>query len=103
MYAVIETGGKQYMVEQGSVVRIEKLGVEKGSEVTFDKVLLVGGEGAPKIGTPVVEGASVTGTVLCEDRDRKILVYHKKRRKGHEKKTGHRQPYTEVKVTAISA
>lgn len=103
MYAVIETGGKQYMVEQGTVVRVEKLGAEKGSEITFDKVLLVGGEGAPKIGTPVVEGAVVKGTVLTEGRERKILVYHKKRRKGYEKKTGHRQPFMDVKVTAISA
>ena len=101
MYAVIETGGKQYMVEQGAVIRVEKLGAEKGSEITFDKVLMVGGKGKPTIGTPWVDGAAVTGTVLAEGRDRKILVYHKKRRKGYEKKTGHRQPYTDVTIKKI--
>jgi len=103
VYAVIETGGKQYLVEEGTVLRVEKLEAEKAGEVTFEDVLFIGGEGTPKVGAPRVEGATVTGTVLDQDRDRKILVYHKKRRKGYEKKYGHRQPYTEVKVTKITA
>jgi large subunit ribosomal protein L21 len=103
MYAIIETGGKQYTVEEGMTLSVEKLAAEAGSEVTFDRVLFVGGDAAPKIGTPTVEGAAVTGTVLKQARDRKVTVYHKKRRKGYEKKYGHRQPYTDVKVTKISA
>lgn len=103
MYAVIETGGKQYLVEEGAVLTVEKLDTQEGGEITFDRVLLIGGEGKPTIGTPHIEGARVVGTVLTQDRDRKIMVYHKKRRKGYEKKTGHRQPYTEVRVTKVSA
>lgn len=103
MYAVIETGGKQYLVEEGTVLSVEKLDAEEGGEVTFDRVLFIGGDGKPSIGTPHIEGARVAGTVLKKGRDRKVLVYHKKRRKGYEKKTGHRQPFTEVKVTNISA
>jgi large subunit ribosomal protein L21 len=101
VYAVIETGGKQYIVEEGLNLRVEKVVGEKGEEVTFDKVLLVGGEGAPKFGTPLIEGASVSAKVVMQDKDRKILVFHKKRRKGYEKKAGHRQPFTEVKIEKI--
>jgi large subunit ribosomal protein L21 len=99
---VIETGGKQYIVEEGLNLRVEKVLGEKGDQVTFDKVLLIGGEGTPKFGTPLIEGASVSAKVVTQDKDRKILVYHKKRRKGYEKKTGHRQPYTEVKIGKIT-
>jgi len=102
MYAVIETGSKQYIVEKGTTVHVEKLGAKQGSKVTFGNVLLVGGDGKPKIGAPYVQGAKVTGEVLKEGRDRKVMVFHKKRRKGYEKKYGHRQPYTEVMITAIS-
>lgn len=102
MYAVIETGGKQYIVEKGTTLRVEKLGVERDKEITFDKVLLVGGSGKPTIGAPYVKGASVTAKLVEEGRGRKVLVYHKKRRKGYEKKYGHRQPYSEVKVTKIA-
>ncbi len=102
MYAVIETGGKQYKVEQGDVVFIEKLNVEEGEAVTFDKVLVVGGDDV-KIGAPYVEGASVAGSVLKNGKDKKIIVYKYKSKKGYHKKQGHRQPYTKVEITAINA
>lgn len=102
MYAVIETGGKQYKVEQGDVVFIEKLNVEEGEAVTFDKVLVVGGDDV-KIGTPYVEGASVEGSVLKNGKDKKIIVYKYKSKKGYHKKQGHRQPYTKVEIKAINA
>ena len=102
MYAIIETGGKQYKVEQGDVVFIEKLGVEEGEAVTFDKVLAVGGESV-KIGAPYVEGATVTANVVKNGKDKKIIVYKYKPKKGYHKKQGHRQPYTKVEITAINA
>lgn len=103
MYVVIETGGKQYMVEEGMNLCVEKLDGDKGSELTFDSIVLVGGDGEPKIGTPYVEGVTVTAKVAVQGRDRKILVYHKKRRKGYEKRHGHRQHYTELTITKINA
>lgn len=103
MYAVIETGGKQYLVEEGTTLRVERLAEQEGKEVAFDKVILVGGKGTPQIGSPYIDGANVMCKLITEGRDRKITVYHKKRRKGYEKKYGHRQPYSEVKVTKINA
>ena len=103
MYAVIETGGKQYMVEEGMNLRVEKLDDDKGNELTFDKIVLAGGDGKPRVGTPYVEGATVTAKVAQQGRARKILVYHKKRRKGYEKRHGHRQDFTEVTITKINA
>ena len=102
MYAIIETGGKQYKVEQGDVVFVEKLGVEEGETVTFDKVLVIGGDDV-KVGAPYVDGASVTATVAKNGKDKKIIVYKYKPKKGHHKKQGHRQPYTKVEITAINA
>ena len=102
MYAVIETGGKQYKVENGDVVFIEKLNVEAGETVTFDKVLIVGGEDV-KVGAPYVEGATVTANVVKNGKDKKIIVYKYKPKKGYHKKQGHRQPYTKVEITAINA
>ena len=102
MYAVIETGGKQYKVEQGDVVFIEKLNVEAGDAVTFDKVLVVGGDDL-KVGAPYVEGATVTANVVKNGKDKKIIVYKYKPKKGYHKKQGHRQPYTKVEITAINA
>ena len=102
MYAVIATGGKQYKVEEGNVLRFEKLDGEVGADVTFDHVLLVGIEGEPRIGTPHVQGVTVAGKITAQDRARKIMVYKKKRRKGFEKRYGHRQPYTEVKIVKIN-
>ncbi len=103
MYAVIKTGGKQYKVEEGKSVRVEKLAGDVGGDVTFGEVLLVGTESEPKIGTPHVSGATVGAKILAQDRARKVIVYKKKRRKGYEKRYGHRQPYTEVKITKINS
>ena len=102
MYAIIETGGKQYKVEQGDVVFVEKLGVEEGETVTFDKVLVVGGDDV-KVGTPYVDGASVEASVVRNGKDKKIIVYKYKSKKGYHKKQGHRQPYTKVEIKAINA
>ena len=103
MYAVIRTGGKQYKVTEGENLKIEKIEGEAGSAVLLDEVLFVGGSGAPKIGTPLIDGAKVDAEIVRQARDRKITVYKKKRRKGYEKKVGHRQPYTELKINKISA
>ncbi|MBS6832418.1 MAG: 50S ribosomal protein L21 [Clostridiales bacterium] len=102
MYAIIETGGKQYKVEQGDVVFVEKLGVEEGETVTFDKVLVVGGDDV-KVGAPYVDGASVEASVVKNGKDKKIIVYKYKSKKGYHKKQGHRQPYTKVEIKAINA
>jgi len=103
VYAVIKTGGKQYKVTEGANLKVEKLEGEKGALVSLDQVLFVGGGGAPKIGTPLVDGAKVEAEIVRQARDRKILVYKKKRRKGYEKKVGHRQHYTELKIKKINA
>ena len=100
MYAIIETGGKQYKVEQGDVVFVEKLGVEEGETVTFDKVLVVGGDDV-KVGTPYVDGASVEASVVKNGKDKKIIVYKYKSKKGYHKKQGHRQPYSKVQIDSI--
>ena len=102
MYAVIETGGKQYKVEQGDTVFIEKLDVEAGETVTFDKVLIVGGDDV-KVGAPYVSGASVTATVAKNGKSKKIIVYKYKPKQHYHKKQGHRQPYTKVEISAINA
>ncbi len=102
MYAVIETGGKQYRVNEGDVIRIEKLPEEIGSVVTFEKVLLVGAGDKVSVGTPVVDGAKVTGKVVEQDRAKKIIVFKKKRRKGYQVKQGHRQDYTGVLIEKIN-
>lgn len=103
MYAIIETGGKQYKVAQGDVVFIEKLDVEEGAEVTFDKVLMAGEGAEVRVGTPVVEGATVTAKVLKNGKAKKVLVFKMKRKKNERKKKGHRQPYTKVEITKINA
>lgn len=102
MYAVFKTGGKQYKVTEGLNIKVEKLEGQPGSKVTLPEVLLVGGEGGPRIGTPMVKGVSVSAEIVGQGKDKKILVYRKKRRKGYEKKYGHRQPYTELKITKIN-
>lgn len=103
MYAVIQTGGKQYIVTEGMNLKVEKLEGEAGAALTLGDVLMVGGEGSPRIGAPMVEGASVAAEVVKQAKDKKVLVYKKKRRKGFEKRYGHRQPYTELKITKINA
>ena len=103
MYAIIKTGGKQYRVAQGETLRVEKLNVEgDNNTVKFDQVLLVGGDEV-KIGTPMVEGASVEAEIVRQGRAKKIIVFKKKRRKGYHKKQGHRQAFTEVRITGINA
>ena len=103
MYAIIVTGGKQYRVEQGDIVYIEKLDVEADSEVKFDQVLAIGEEGSVKVGAPVVEGASVSAKVIKNGKAKKITVMTYKPKKGEKKKQGHRQPYTQVQIEAIEA
>jgi len=101
--AVISTGGKQYVVHEGDKIRIELLDAEAGSDVTFTDVLLLHHDGKTKVGTPTVQGASVTGKVLEVCRDDKIVVFKKKKRKGYKRTTGHRQHKLLIEVKSISA
>jgi len=102
MYAVIQSGGKQHRVSEGQVVRLEKIDAEKGASIDFDKILLVG-EGADlALGAPYLEGAKVSGEVVDHGRGKKVKIVKFKRRKHHMKRMGHRQWYTEVKITGIS-
>ena len=101
MYAVIETVGKQYKVSEGDSIFVEKLDVEAGETVTIDKVLVVSGEDV-KVGAPYVEGASVTASVVKNGKDKKIIVYKYKPKKGYHKKQGHRQPYTKLEIQKIN-
>jgi large subunit ribosomal protein L21 len=103
MYAVVRSGGKQYRVSPGGSVRVERLTGEVGTSITLDEVLMVGGEGDIKIGTPTVDGASVTGTIVAQGRGPKIRVFKMKRRKGYRRTQGHRQDYTEIRIDGISA
>lgn len=103
MYAIVQTGGKQIRVEEGRQIKVEKLPAEAGAEVVLDKVLLVDAGGAPKIGAPFVAGATVTCQVVEHGRAKKIVVFKKKRRNDYQKKQGHRQDFTTLKITAISA
>lgn len=102
MYAIIATGGKQYKVAEGDVIKVEKLGVNAGETVTFDQVLAVKGEEL-SIGCPTVAGATVTGTVVKEGKAKKVIVYKYKRKSGYHKKNGHRQLYTQIKIEKINA
>ena len=102
MYAIIEEGGKQFKVTSGDTILIDReLGGDEKS-ITFDRVLMVGGEGQPRIGTPLVSGATVTADVIGEKKGPKIETVKYKRRKGYHKKIGHRQQYTSVKITGIN-
>ena len=101
MYAIIETGGKQYVVEAGDKIKVEKLDVKEGDKVTFDKVLFVSGDDA-KIGAPYVEGAKVEAKVLAQGKAKKVVVYKYKAKKNERKKNGHRQPYTLVEISGIN-
>ena len=111
MYAIIETGGKQYkvqngdviFVENGDVIYIEKLEVEADSEITFDKVIAVGADDGIKVGAPYVDGASVSAKVLKNGKGKKIVVATYKPKKNEKRKMGHRQPYTKVEISAINA
>lgn len=103
MYAVIETGGKQYQVHEGDVVFIEKLNVEADETVTFDKVVAVNAESGMTVGAPYVEGAKVVAKVLKNGKGKKITVFTYKPKKGEKRKMGHRQPYTQVQIESIQA
>jgi large subunit ribosomal protein L21 len=102
-YAVIKTGGKQYRVKQGDVIEIEKLDVESGASATFSEVLITGSGESIRVGTPLVEGASVEGKVLDQFRGEKVVAYKFKRRKGYHRTVGHRQSLTKVEITSINA
>ena len=103
MYAIIETGGKQYRVTEGDEIRIEKINVADGEQVTFDKVLVLGDRAEAKVGAPYVEGAAVYGDVVETGKGQKVIIFKYKAKKDYRKKQGHRQPYTLVKITGISA
>ncbi|MBE5964756.1 MAG: 50S ribosomal protein L21 [Lachnospira sp.] len=102
MYAIIATGGKQYTVQEGDIIKVEKLGVNAGESVTFDQVLFVN-NGSAVVGEPTVKGATVTATVLAEGKAKKVIVYKYKRKTGYHKKNGHRQLFTQVKIDKINA
>ena len=101
MYAIIATGGKQYKVSEGDIIKVEKLNAEAGDTVTFDKVLVIS-DGSLKVGSEV-SGASVSATVMKQDRAKKVIVYKYKPKSGYHKKNGHRQAYTQVKIEKINA
>ena len=103
MYAVIKTGGKQYRVSEGDVLQVEKLAGNAGDEISFGEVLLVGDGEATKVGKPLVKGAAVKAQIVSQGRDRKVLVFKMRRRKNYRRKAGHRQPFTALKITGISA
>ncbi|MBP6492188.1 MAG: 50S ribosomal protein L21 [Clostridia bacterium] len=103
MYAVIETGGKQYRVQEGDVITIEKLNVSAGDDITFDKVLVLNDGKETKVGTPIVEAAKVFGTVVENGKGEKVIIFKYKAKKDYRKKQGHRQPYTMVKIESLSA
>ena len=101
MYAIIATGGKQYKVAEGDIIKVEKLGVEAGETYTFDQVLAVSNDGL-KVGDEVAN-ATVTASVVANGKGKKVIVYKYKRKSGYHKKNGHRQPYTKVKIEKINA
>lgn len=103
MYAVVATGGKQYKVQEGEVLRVEKLAGEVGSEIAFDEVLMTSDGENVKIGQPLVEGAQVKGHIVEQGKTKKIIVFKYKRRKRYRRKQGHRQPYTAIKIDSIEA
>ncbi len=102
-YAVIKTGGKQYRVTADDVLEIEKVAGEAGSLISFEQVMMIGGEGSPVIGSPLVEGATVSAEVVEQKRGRKIIVFKKKRRKNYRRKNGHRQELTKIRVLEVLA
>jgi large subunit ribosomal protein L21 len=101
MFAVFETGGKQFRAEPGGRIRVPSLDAEPGDTVTFDQVLLASDGDDVKVGLPIVDGASVRAEILRHGRDRKIIVFKRKRRKGYRKKQGHRQGFTEIRVDEV--
>jgi large subunit ribosomal protein L21 len=103
VYAIVRTGGKQYRVEKGDVLRVEKLDGAVGTKVTLEDVLFLGGEGEPRVGSPRLEGVSVAATVVEQDRDAKIRVFKYKKRKHYRRTRGHRQSFTALRIDAVQA
>jgi large subunit ribosomal protein L21 len=103
MYAIIKTGGKQYRVEEGQIIKIEKLSAEEGDNVEFDQVLALSNDDGFQAGSPMIEGASVKGKVIDQGKNKKIVVFKYKPKIRYRKKTGHRQPYTRVLIEDINA
>lgn len=103
MYAIVEIAGKQYKAESNKFIYVDKLSGNDGDQIDFDKVLLVDNEGQITVGAPVVEGAKVAGKILTQVKDDKVIIFKKKRRKGYQKKNGHRQQYTKVLIESIVA
>ncbi len=103
MYAVVHTGGKQYKVQKGETLRIEKIPGEVGSAVTFDKVLMVADGEEIRVGQPVLENVKVQASIVEQDRAKKVLVFKYKRRKRYRRRQGHRQPYTAIRIDGIDA
>lgn len=103
MYAIIQTGGKQYRVQEGDSIFVEKLAADVDAEVVFDQVLAVVNVGDVKVGAPVVEGAKVTGKVLAQGKEKKILVFKYKAKSNYRRRQGHRQPFTKVTIEKIEA
>lgn len=102
MYAVIETGGKQYLVEKNDVIRVEKIALEPGNEIVLDRVLMTGGDSC-RVGSPYLENVLVKGQVIAQGRGPKLLVFKRRRRKDSKSLRGHRQDYTAIRITAIEA
>ncbi len=102
MYAIIKTGGKQYKVTKGDVIRVEKLEAEAGKKIKLDEVLMIGGD-KPAVGSPILKGASVEAEVVEQTRNKKIIIFKKKRRHNYRRKNGHRQPVSILKITDIKA
>ncbi len=103
MFAIIETGGKQYRVQEGDVITVEKLNIEDGEKITFDKVIMISDGKTVKIGSPYVESCNVTGTVVESGKGPKVIIFKYKAKKDYRKKQGHRQPYTMIKIDKVSA
>ena len=101
MYAVVVSGGKQHRVKEGDLLRVEKLNADVGAEIALDQVLLIAGEGEPKVGSPTVDGASVKAEVVVHGQSKKVIVFKRKRHKGYTRKQGHRQQYTDIRIKGI--
>lgn len=103
MFAIVETGGKQYRIQEGDVITVEKLNVEAGEKIVFDKVLMLSDGETVKVGAPYVESCNVTGTVVENGKGPKVIIFKYKAKKDYRKKQGHRQPYTMIKIDKVSA
>lgn len=101
MFAIVKTGGKQYRIEKGSVLSVEKLNAKEGDKVTLENILFLGDGKTAKVGSPLVNGAKVTAEVIAQYKDEKVIVFKKKRRQNYRRKKGHRQNLTQIKVTDI--